>query len=101
MDVVLDASGALPWCFRDEASPATDQLFEMALAGVRLFVPAHWPTEILSSLTKAARLGRLDDTRVNSFLEQLPSFEIVVDLEPMSRLWAQCLPLIRLYQLSA
>jgi predicted nucleic acid-binding protein len=99
--MVLDASAALPWCFRDEASPETDLLFQMASDGALFHVPAHWPTEMLGGLTRAARRGRLDPAQIDRFLQQLPGFNILVDLQPIASLWSETLPLVRLHRLSA
>ncbi len=91
MDVVLDASVALTWCFRNQATPATSLLFESAVAGSKMFVPAHWPSEILTGLTRAAQSGRLDDDRVDTLLAQLPALDLAVDLQPMQTQWEQSL----------
>ena len=100
MAFVLDASASLPWCFRDEATPETDLLQTCAAGGERIVVPGHWPAEILTGVTRAARRGRIDDPSVDAFLEALPLYDIVVDARPIAEQWADALQLIRLYQLS-
>jgi len=97
---VLDASAALPWCFRDEATPETDLLQARAASGERIVVPAHWPAEILSGVTRAARRGRLDDPSVDAFLDALPLYDIMVDARPMAEQWSDALQLTRLHRLS-
>lgn len=100
MAFVLDASAALPWCFRDEATPETDFLQARAASGERIVVPGHWPAEILTGVTRAARRGRIDDPSVDAFLSALPLYDIVVDARSITDQWTDALQLIRLYQLS-
>jgi predicted nucleic acid-binding protein len=97
---VLDASATLPWCFTDEATAATDALQGRAIGGERMFVPAHWPAEILSGVTRAARRGRLDTPSVDAFLDGLSFLEIEVDARPFQRQWSEALPLVRKHRLS-
>jgi predicted nucleic acid-binding protein len=98
---VLDASAALPWCFRDEATPQTDRLLALAESGERIYVPAHWPIEILNGLTRAARRGRIDDPSVERFLKLIPTFDIVVDARPVADQWAGARLYIQAHRLSA
>jgi predicted nucleic acid-binding protein len=97
---VLDASSALPWCFRDEATAETDALLYRATDGERIYVPAHWPAEMLSGLTRAARRGRVDDPGVDRFLSLFPVYNIVVDAGEFQSRWNDALPLVRLHRLS-
>jgi predicted nucleic acid-binding protein len=101
MAFVLDASAALPWCFRDEATAQTDLFLARAIRGERIYVPAHWAVEILNGLTRAMRRGRVHPAEVDFFLGWLPDFDIVVDLQPIEPQWAEALPLIRRHRLSA
>jgi predicted nucleic acid-binding protein len=97
---VLDASSALPWCFRDEATPETDSLLSRATAGERIYVPAHWPAEMLSGLTRAARRGRVDDPAVDRFLSLFPAYNIAVDAGAFQSRWNEALPLVLQHRLS-
>jgi predicted nucleic acid-binding protein len=101
MAFVLDASAALPWCFRDEATAESDRILDLAASGERFYVPAHWPSEVLNGLTRAARRGRLDDPSVERFLGDLLSYDVMVDARPISEQWSNALPLIQQYRLSA
>lgn len=100
MAFVLDASAALPWCFRDEATPETESLQARAATGERIVVPAHWPAEILSGATRAARRRRLDNPAVDAFLAALPLYDIMIDARPMAEQWSDALQLTRLHRLS-
>jgi predicted nucleic acid-binding protein len=98
---VLDASAALPWCFRDEATTQSNHLLEQAVTGERVYVPAQWPMEVLNGLTRASRRGRLDDPSVVMFLVTLRALAIVVEELSISEQWSEALPLIKQYRLSA
>jgi predicted nucleic acid-binding protein len=101
MAIVLDASAALPWCFRDEATSGTDRLLAMAAAGMRLYVPAHWPAEILNGLVRAKRRGRIDLAGIQQFLIDLQDLDIYVDERSFKSQWSEELPLAEIYSLSA
>jgi predicted nucleic acid-binding protein len=101
MAFVLDASATFPWCFRDEATPQSNNLLLRAVAGETLYVPPHWPTEVLNGLTRAARRGRLDDPAAITFLQTLLAFDITVEALSLSDQWAEARPLILKHRLSA
>ena len=101
MAFVLDASAALPWCFLDEATTQSNHLLDQAVTGERVYVPAHWPMEVLNGLTRASRRGRLDDPSVVTFLATLVALDIVVEELSISEQWSEALPLILQYRLSA
>ncbi|HEX7159317.1 MAG TPA: type II toxin-antitoxin system VapC family toxin [Edaphobacter sp.] len=79
MAFVLDASVALPWCFSDETTPFTEALLVRATGGEELFVPAHWPTEVLSALLQGKRRNRISDPEIDRFLRDLASFRVVIE----------------------
>lgn len=101
MALVLDASAVLPWCFQDEATEETGRLLALADGGERIYVPAHWPAEVLNGLTRAARRGRVDEPSVDQFLKDLIEFNIAVDARSMTEQWTEARPLIRKHRLSA
>lgn len=78
MAFVLDASATLPWCFQDEATSASDALLVRMGNGEEAVVPAHWPTEVLSSLLRGKRRGRVTDANLMRFLADLGSFQITI-----------------------
>jgi hypothetical protein len=59
-DFVADASAMLPWCFANEATPATEALLDRLRAGEAGIVPAHWPTEVMNALVMATRRNWID-----------------------------------------
>lgn len=86
--------------FKTKPLRKSDVLLARAHSGEHLFVPAHWPAEILNGLTRATRRGRIDAAGVDRFLAFFPSLNIFVDDRSMSEQWTAAVPLTRLYQLS-
>lgn len=78
MPFVLDASATLPFCFQDEATQASEALLTRMGDGEEAIVPALWPTEVLSSLLRGKRLGRVSAANLTRFLEDLGRFKITV-----------------------
>ena len=100
MAFVLDASLALAWCFKDQATAASSELLARAQANETIFVPAHWPAEILNALSRAVRRGRIEDATADVFLQLLPAFDIVVDEYPIASWWTETIEITRTYPLS-
>lgn len=72
--IVLDASVALAWCFRDEKSAYANQV-ATHLEADRSVVPSVWPFEVANALLSAQRRGRIDTdgrSRVSELLSTLP-----------------------------
>ena len=84
MPFVLDASGTLPWLFKDEATDATRSLLQRARRYEQILVPAHWTIEVLNVLLVAHRKGRIAIPDLDSFLAELSGFAL--DSEPAPRI---------------
>lgn len=78
MSFVLDASVALAWCFRDEASALTEYLLRRA-ARDGCVVPAHFRVEIANVLSGARRRGRIAPEGIALYLGILRSLPIAID----------------------
>jgi predicted nucleic acid-binding protein len=76
---VADASATLPWCFADEATPATEALLDRVEAGEEVVVPAHWSNEVMNGLIMAVRRGRIDRARVSRFARDLAAVSIRIE----------------------
>ena len=76
---VADASATLPWCFEEEATPATEALLERLRAGEPAVVPAHWSTEVMNGLMMAVRRDRIDLERVARFARDLAALPIRIE----------------------
>ena len=84
---VADASATLPWCFEEEATPATEALLERLRAGESAVVPAHWSTEVMNGLLMAVRRGRIDIQRVARFARDLTALPIRIELPYAPAAW--------------
>jgi len=98
---VADASATLPWCFEDEAAPATDALLERLRAGEPAVVPAHWPTEVVNALIVAVRRGRIDRERVNRFARDLAALPIRIEPAHAPAAWDALIRVATAYRLTA
>ena len=76
---VGDASVTLPWCFEDEADEWTDMLLDRVRAGERMYVPAHWPTEVTNGLLTGVRTGRVQSVHSELFWDDLAALPISVE----------------------
>jgi predicted nucleic acid-binding protein len=93
-DLVLDASVALAWCFKNEATAAADRVLER-LAVEAASVPALWHLEIANVLALSERRRRITPARSVEFIALLATLAIVVDEETPSRALGRVLDLAR------
>ena len=99
-DLVLDASVALTWCFKNEATAAADRVLECLAAGAAS-VPAIWHLEIANVLALSERRRRITPAHSAEFIAVLETLEIVVDEETPSRPLGRVLDLSREERLTA
>lgn len=97
---VVDSSIALTWCFKDEASPETDRLFERVRDGGAI-VPGLWHLELSNVLLQAEKRGRISRTDIALRLELIADLPISVDQETAARSWRETLTLARAEALTA
>jgi predicted nucleic acid-binding protein len=99
-ELVLDASVALSWCFKNEATTVGDQVLER-LADVAASVPAIWHLEIANVLALSERRGRITQANSSEFIALLETLVIVIDEETPSRALGRVLDLARAERLTA
>jgi predicted nucleic acid-binding protein len=99
-DLVLDASVALSWCFKNEATTIGDRVLER-LADAAASVPAIWHLEIANVLALSERRGRITLARSTEFIALLETLVIVIDEETPSRALGHVLDLARAERLTA
>lgn len=89
MPLVVDASVAVAWFARNQATDYTDRIRRLA-RGERLHVPAVWPLELTNALRQLERRKLLSDRQVNTIIELIEPLDIVVhkDIPPPRRLLA-------------
>jgi predicted nucleic acid-binding protein len=99
-DFVLDASIALSWCFKNEATAGSDRVLER-LAVEAASVPAIWHLEIANVLALSERRGRITQAQSTEFIGLLETLDIIIDEETPSRALGQVLTLARAERLTA
>lgn len=92
--VVIDTSIALSWCFEDEASPETDELFER-VRDEGAIVPGLWHLELGNVLLQAERRGRITPKDAGVRLDLIAELPIVIDQETTARAWREILTMAR------
>jgi predicted nucleic acid-binding protein len=99
-DLVLDASVALSWCFKNEATALGDQVLER-LAIESASVPAIWHLEIANVLVLSERRGRITAANSSEFIALVETLDVVVDEETPSRAVGHVFDLARAERLTA
>jgi predicted nucleic acid-binding protein len=92
--VVVDASIALSWCFREEAAPATDAIYGR-VRDTGAIVPGIWHLELGNALLQAEKRGRITEGSVSGRLELFRQLPIVTDAETTARAWHETLVLAK------
>ncbi len=92
--LVIDASVALAWCFKDEATPTTDALVPLVRRDGAT-VPAHWLLEVTNALLVAERRGRIARNDVATHLRTIAALGVQVDPETDRRVGHDILALAR------
>ena len=98
---VLDASVTLCWCFENQATDYTEDIFERMAAGDEASVPFIWPLEVANSLLRAERRKTLKVAQVTGFLEELSAWPIQVDTLGVGRAFHEILGAARQHHLTA
>ena len=97
---VIDCSLAMAWCFRNEATAATNELLER-MTHESAAVPAWWYLEVTNVLALAERKGRIKPTESAAFITLLERFDLDVDDQAPSRSFSHLLPLCRAHALTS
>jgi predicted nucleic acid-binding protein len=98
---VIDASATLPWCFADEATPATNQLLTRLRTGDEAIVPPRWPLEVVNALLIAIRRERISVKDAQQFLDDLEVLPIQIDTADRNSLRKRVFPLAKQSGLTA
>ena len=99
-ELVLDASVALSWCFKNEATTVGDRVLER-LEDAAASVPGIWHLEIANVLALSERRGRITPANSSEFIGLLGTLVIVIDEETPSRALGRVLDLARAERLTA
>jgi len=99
-DMVIDASLALAWCFKDELTEAATRLLEELQSGAAA-VPLLWPIEVANVLAIAERRKRITLAESAQLIALLETLEIDVDGETSALAFTRILDLAREQRLTA
>jgi len=93
-EIVIDASVALAWCFRDELTEAITGLLDWLQSNTAA-VPTLWPLEVANVLALAERRRRITAAESAQLIALLGTLDIVVDPEAPARALTGILDLAR------
>ena len=99
MNLVLDSSMCLAWCFEDERTPAVLGIIDQVIEAGAI-VPRLWRYEIGNGLLMAQRRQCLDADRRRDLLLALEDLRIIEDQEPQGDPWKATIGLADLYSLT-
>ncbi len=99
LDLVIDNSVVMAWCFQDEVGHEADSILDGLEQG-KAFVPSIWPLEVGNVLLVAERHRRLGEGDSARFLALLSELPIIVDQEPPERMFKEILALARQQKIS-
>lgn len=100
MGVVIDASAAACWIFKDEATRATDALLRRVRTTGGI-VPALWNWEMANLLIAGIRRARISAAEVTAHLADLAMLPIAIDTEASDRAWRETFLLAQAHNLTA
>ena len=78
MNLVLDASVVLAWCFEDDTSDYASRVLD-SLRESEAVVPGLWALEVANGLVTAERRGRIDASDSARFVDLVLSLPIAID----------------------
>jgi predicted nucleic acid-binding protein len=100
MAVIIDASAAASWIFKNEATPATDDLL-IRVRNTGAIVPVLWNWEMANLLTIGVRRARLSMADATAHLADLALLPIAIDTEAPARAWRETFLLAQAHTLTA
>lgn len=100
MNLVLDCSIAMAWCFEDEATEFTDSLLELLIEG-NAKVPVIWHLEVANVLAISERKGRTNQAKITQFLQLLNDLPITIDTKTGEKAFTDVLTLARTNRLTS
>jgi predicted nucleic acid-binding protein len=98
---VVDASIVLNWCFPDESSELASKVALMFKHGASAIAPAFWPHEVLNALLVGEKRKRISLPLIETFLEDLATLPVGLELLPADDVFGQILGISRAHGLTA
>lgn len=99
VELVLDVSAALAWCFENESTPASRALLETLKDGT-IVVPDLWHIELTNAMLQAEKRRRLTESECGDFLGLIQGLRIETDAECGARAFGPLLQLARRHRLT-
>jgi predicted nucleic acid-binding protein len=81
MSFVVDASVAVAWFVKAQATTYTEALLDRT-ARERIHVPALWHAEFGNALLALVHRRKLDPVRLDGIFDAIDDLELVTDVEP-------------------
>ena len=78
MDFILDASVTMAWCFEDEVTDYSENVFDRLVTS-RAIVPSLWALEVANVLLLAQRKKRISKIKSAEFKDSLNLLPIQID----------------------
>jgi predicted nucleic acid-binding protein len=100
IEIVIDASAVLAWCFEDEIDVASRSLLEQT-RHAQLFVPSLFHVEVANVLAAAERRGRISGTTRVDFVGFISGLRITVDETTWLRAFSAVMDLAQRERLTA
>jgi len=105
MTLVLDASVALCWLFKDgrpaDREHAQHVLDALKQPGTRALVPATWSLEVSNVIARAETKGMISEAQGEAFVEMLNGLDIDTDATTAARALSDTLQVARHHRLSS
>jgi predicted nucleic acid-binding protein len=98
--IVVDASVALAWCFRDEQDDYADRILDRVVADGAM-APAHWPLEVANGIRSAERRGRIRREELSGVRQLLDALGIEIAPVELSTAMGTVLETAAAHDLSA
>jgi len=96
LPIVIDSSLTMAWCFKDEATGASDAIRDR-LERTSAVVPAHWPIEVQNSARVGERRGKVSLGELGAFIAFVRLQHIELDVRPLDATFGDLLALSRQY----
>lgn len=77
-DFVLDCSVTMAWCFEDEVTEYTDNVFDSLMKN-KAIVPSLWSLEVANVLLCAQRKKRINKIKILEFKDSLAQLPISIE----------------------
>ncbi len=97
---VLDNSVTMRWCFENATHAYAESVLQTLATG-QAVVPVLWRYEVSAVLSKAQRDGVITGFKVDAFLKELGSLNIIVDRDGTDRILTDVHRLAITYRLTS